>query len=150
MFLKAASLFTTNRLLDRAAFQNRSVRMDELTIPILQGIDSVILGAEVEVGGEDQEFNFSITREIQGSFNQEPEVCVMFPIIRGSDGNKMSKSAGNCIYLDMPDIEGKIMSIPDDVMDEWLPLFTDVPKEEWPEHPKKRKEFLAQEIIEQL
>ena len=142
--LKAIGNFTVAELLDRAAFQGRGVRTNELLVPVLQAIDSVLIGAEVEVGGEDQEFNFSITRDLQKKWGQKPEVCVLFPIIRGTDGQKMSKSLGNCVFLDDGDLHGKIMSIPDDVMDEWLQLFTD---EKPPEHPKARKEFLAEKII---
>lgn len=143
----AASQFTTSELLDRNAFQGRSVRADEMLVPILQAIDSVSLGAQVEVGGEDQEFNFSITRKLQEKWGQEPEVCVMFPIIRGTDGQKMSKSLGNCIYLDDGDIIGKVLSIPDDVMDEWFPLFCD---QEPKVHPFERKKQLADAIVKEL
>lgn len=148
--ISALKNFTVAELLDRSAFQNRSVRASELIVPVLQGLDSVNLEAELEVGGEDQEFNFAITRKLQELWHQKPEVCVLLPIIRGTDGSKMSKSLGNCVYLDDGDIRGKIMSIPDDVMDECLPLMTDTPKKELPEHPKTRKEFLADEIIRQL
>lgn len=139
--------FTASELLDRHAFGGRSVRGDEMIVPILQGLDSLALGAEVEVGGEDQEFNFAITRKMQEAFHQFPEVCVLLPIIRGTDGNKMSKSLGNCVFLDDPDIWTRILSIPDDVMDEWFPLFCD---DEPNEHPFERKKQLASAIIKDL
>lgn len=78
---------------------------------------------------------------------QDPEVCVLLPLINGTDGTKMSKSKGNCVFLDDPDIEGRIMSITDEVMDEWIPIFTEgIP----PKHPKERKEWLAKQIKNQL
>mgnify|MGYP001616369243 CR=1 FL=1 len=144
-FISALGEFTINKLQDRAALQNRNARIDEFVVPVLQALDSVFLGAEIEVGGEDQEFNFSITRELQRLWKQTPETCVLIPIIRGTDGRKMSKSLGNCVYLDDGDIHGKIMSIPDDVMDEWLPLLTDT--KDYPSHPKERKEFLSAEVV---
>lgn len=145
--LRFAGKLTTTALQDRHAFGGRSVRANELLVPVLQAMDSIALGAEVEIGGEDQEFNFAITRDLQGQFGFEPEVCVMFPIIRGTDGQKMSKSLGNCVFMDDPDIRGRILSIPDDVMDEWFPLFCD---EEPKEHPFERKKQLADEIIKTL
>jgi len=145
--VSALGQFTANELLDRAAFQERSVRMNELVVPVIQALDSIALEAEVEVGGEDQEFNFSITRGLQKVWKQEPEVCVLFPLIRGTDGRKMSKSLGNCVWLDAPDIFGKVMSISDDVMEEWIPLLTDGIGAT---HPKKRKEELAVSVIQQL
>jgi tyrosyl-tRNA synthetase len=67
--------------------------------PILQGIEFFNVKADIEVGGSDQLFNFTISREIQEMFGQEPEICVMSPVINGLDGRKMSKSFGNCIFL---------------------------------------------------
>lgn len=145
--LRVASNFTVSKMMSRDGFQARTgVSLHELLVPILQAMDSVTLVTELEIGGEDQLFNFQLTREVQKTFGQEPEACLMFPIIRGSDGQKMSKSKGNCIWLDDPQIEKRIMAIPDDVMDEWLPLFFEG---EAPDHPKERKEFLA-EIIKDL
>lgn len=144
--LEVASKFTVQRMMSRDGFERReSVGVHELLVPVLQALDSVRLHTQVEIGGEDQLFNFDLTREVQKQFKQKPEVCLMFPIIRGTDGQKMSKSKDNCIWLDDPQIKERIMSIPDDVMDEWLPLFST--SEEVPDHPKARKEFLAEEIV---
>ena len=143
--LNVSSNFTVTKLMSRDGFQKReSVGSHELMVPILQALDSVFLQTELELGGEDQLFNFELTREVQKLHGQKPEACLMFPIIRGTDGQKMSKSLGNCIWLDDPNIRQRIMSISDDVMDEWLPLFST--SDEAPDHPKERKEFLAQEI----
>lgn len=126
------SKFTTTQLLSRDSFQKRTnegnpIGVHELVVPVLQGMDSVFLGADIEIGGTDQLFNFAITRDVQRAHNQEPEVCMLMPIINGTDGRKMSKSFGNCIFLnDTPqDVFGKVMSISDELMKEWWPIFID-------------------------
>jgi tyrosyl-tRNA synthetase len=120
------SKFTVGQLLERDSFQNRMIEknpigMHELVVPILQGFDSVKVKADVELGGTDQMFNFAITRDVQRIHGQEPEKCLLMPIINGTDGRKMSKSFGNCIFInDAPnDVFGKVMSISDDMMKEW-------------------------------
>lgn len=148
------SKFTVSHLLSRDAFQKRMssnspIGMHELIVPILQGLDSVELKADVEVGGSDQMFNFYMTRETQEMMGQKPEVCVMAPIINGIDGRKMSKSYNNCIYInDAPkDVFGKAMSISDEVMYQWYPLFFDSYEKE---HPMTMKKNLAQKITEEI
>lgn len=128
--LSILSKFTTTQLLSRDSFQKRMedknpIGMHELVVPILQGYDSVVLNTDVEIGGTDQLFNFGITRDMQRLHGQEPEVCILMPIINGTDGRKMSKSFDNCIFInDIPeDVFGKTMSISDDLMHEWLPVF---------------------------
>lgn len=143
--LRIASHFTVTKMMSRDGFARReSVGTHELMVPILQAMDSVRFNTELEIGGEDQLFNFELTREVQKIHGQKSQACALFPIIRGNDGRKMSKSLGNCIWLDDPQIKQRIMSIPDDVMDEWLPFFTEG---EVPNHPKDRKEYLADQII---
>lgn len=147
--MRVAKHFSVTRLMSRDGFQKReSVGSHELMVPILQAMDSVTLHTELELGGEDQLFNFELTREVQKLHGQKPEACLLFPIIRGSDGQKMSKSLGNCIWLDDPQIKERIMAIPDDVMDEWLPLFAE--GDEVPDHPKDRKTYLAEVIYSLL
>lgn len=126
------SKFTTTQLLARDSFQkriadNNPIGMHELVVPILQGFDSVKLKTDIEIGGTDQLFNFAITRDVQRAHGQTPEVCMLMPIINGTDGRKMSKSFGNCIFInDSPeDVFGKAMSISDDLMKEWWPIFSD-------------------------
>ena len=149
------SKFTVDYLLSRDSFQKRqssgsSVGLHELIVPILQGIDSVELNAKVEVGGTDQLFNFIISRDLQSKFGQEPEICLMSPIINGIDGRKMSKSYNNCIYInDSPiDVFGKAMSISDEVMYQWLPIFIDGYDQN--EHPMKLKKSLAWKVTEEI
>lgn len=147
------SKFTVGNLLSRDSFQQRMeksnpIGMHELTVPILQGFDSVHLKSDIEIGGTDQLFNFKISRQMQELFHQEPENCFLMPIINGTDGRKMSKSFNNCIFInDEPkDIFGKVMSISDSTMFEWIPLFFDSEIEK--QHPIKMKKVLAHKITE--
>ena len=147
------SKFTTGNLLSRDSFQqrmekNNPIGMHELIVPILQGFDSVHLKSDIEIGGTDQLFNFKISRQMQELFHQEPENCFLMPIINGTDGRKMSKSFGNCIFInDEPqDIFGKVMSISDTTMHEWIPLFFDSEIEK--QHPIKMKKVLAHKVTE--
>ena len=154
--MELCAKFTTTRLLSRDAFQkrleeHRPVHLHELMVPLCQAWDSVQLRSQVEVGGEDQLFNFQLTRELQSNEGLEPEVCIMAPIINGTDGRKMSKSLGNCIFFnDKPeDVFGKCMSIPDNVMDEWIPLLTDLMPMEH-KSPMERKKLMALDITNQI
>lgn len=127
------SKFTTTQLLARDSFQKRienknPIGMHELIVPVLQGYDSMTLCTNVEIGGTDQVFNFGITRDVQRAHGQEPEICILMPILNGTDGRKMSKSFDNCIFInDTPnDVFGKAMSISDELMQEWWPIFFDI------------------------
>jgi tyrosyl-tRNA synthetase len=140
--------FNTNHLLCRDSFQKRieignSIGMHELIVPILQGFDSVKLNTDIEIGGSDQLFNFTITRDLQKAMGQKPEVCFMMPIINGTDGRKMSKSFNNCIFLDDSpvDVFGKTMSASDSLMREWFPIFLDGPIGKDIMNEKKRLAF---------
>jgi tyrosyl-tRNA synthetase len=149
------SKFNVDYLMSRDAFQKRKdsgnpVGLHELIVPILQGIDSIQLNARVEVGGTDQLFNFMISRELQSRSGQEPEICLMSPIINGTDGRKMSKTYNNCIYINDSDVDiyGKVMSISDEVMHQWYPVFF----EEWDsnKHPMELKKQLAWKVTEEI
>ena len=152
---RLASKFTVASMLARDAFKKRheagsAIALHEFLVPLLQGWDSVMVKAEVEVGGTDQLFNFQVARSLQEMEGQKAQVCVMAPIIRGTDGRKMSKTFDNVIWLDeVPDqMFGQVMSIPDDVAEEWMNLFCDKVVSE--SHPMKRKKHLAWEIVSQL
>ena len=146
--------FSVQNMTNRNAFAKRlenkiPIGVHELIVPILQGTDSVELKSEIEVGGTDQLFNFQIARRLQEINGQKPEVCVMAPIINGTDDQKMSKSVGNCIFFEEMPLEmfGQCMSISDETMEEWIPLLSDENKES---HPMKRKKKLAMDIVAQL
>jgi len=150
-----ASKFTVANMLARDGFRKRHeagapISLHEFLVPLLQGWDSVVLDSDVEIGGTDQLFNFQVARSLQESEGQSPEVCIMTPIIRGTDGRKMSKTFNNTIWLDEPPEEmfGKVMSIPDDVTDEWISLLTDLI--DLPGHPMVKKKKLAWDIVNQF
>lgn len=155
-FMQHAAKFTVNFMLSRNSFQERyqaknPIGLHELLVPICQGLDSVELHAAIEIGGLDQLFNFQVSRMLQEQQGQKPQVCLMTPIINGTDGRKMSKSFGNCVFLDDPpdEIFGKVMSISDQTMSEWMPLFLDrdVDAEK---NPLLEKMSLAQGIVAQI
>ncbi|KAF0244462.1 MAG: tyrosyl-tRNA [Planctomycetota bacterium] len=136
--LSLASKVTVARLLERDDFQKRlkantPVSFHELLYPIMQGYDSVMVKADVELGGIDQTFNLVMGRNLQREFAQTPQVCLMTPILTGLDGaHKMSKSLGNHIGVhDPPDtMFGRAMSIQDAMMLDWFTLLTSAPVEE--------------------
>lgn len=154
--MSLVSKFTLKRITSRDAFQKRikedqPISIQELIVPVLQGFDSVTLRSEIEIGGTDQLFNFQLTRELQQAHGQEPEVCIMTPILSGTDGRKMSKSLGNCIFFDETpeNMFGLCMSVSDEVMDdEFIPILTDLLDLE--ESPIKRKMQMAFSIVEQI
>jgi len=116
--------FTLARLIEREDFAKRlqehqPIGFHELLYPIMQGYDSVVLKADVELGGTDQTFNLLVGRFLQEQYGQAPQVCLTMPILEGLDGvTKMSKSYGNDIGLAEPADKayGKLMSISDDLM----------------------------------
>jgi tyrosyl-tRNA synthetase len=148
--------FTTTQLLSRDSFQKRiedknPIGMHELIVPVLQGFDSVKLKTDIEIGGTDQLFNFGISRDMQRIHGQEPEICLLMTIINGTDGRKMSKSFGNCIFInDEPkDVFGKVMSISDEMMKEWWSVFIgDHLLMEIDKHPMEMKKELAFHITD--
>ena len=97
--------------------------------PLMQAYDSVALQADVELGGTDQKFNLLVGRTVQERYGQEPQVCLIMPLLRGTDGEqKMSKSYDNYVGIaDAPEEQyGRTMSIPDALLDEWWRLAGDV------------------------
>ena len=118
-FLKLASRYTVARMLERDDFSKRlkksqPVAIHELIYPLVQGYDSVVLEADVEMGGTDQKFNLLVGRELQREYGQEPQVLLMLPLLEGLDGvQKMSKSLGNAIGIQEPasEIFGKVADV---------------------------------------
>ena len=137
-FLKLASRYTVARMLERDDFSKRlkksqPVAIHELIYPLVQGYDSVVLEADVEMGGTDQKFNLLVGRELQREYGQEPQVLLMLPLLEGLDGvQKMSKSLGNAIGIQEPasEIFGKVMSISDALMYRYYELCTDLSSSE--------------------
>ncbi len=128
--LELTGAYTVARMLERDDFEkrlseSRPISMMELMYPLMQAYDSVALNADVELGGSDQKFNLLVARTIQERYGQDPQVCLIMPLLRGTDGDqKMSKSYDNYIGITEPPEEmyGKTMSIPDALLDEWYGL----------------------------
>lgn len=163
--LKLLSNFTVARILERDDFHNRytsgqPISLHEFLYPVMQAYDSVVINADVELGGTDQLFNLLAGRELMEKMGMEPQVCLTLPLLEGTDGvKKMSKSYGNYIGLtDEPnDMFGKVMSIPDELMVKYYRLAStmsvadiDAIEEGLAQgslHPNRVKRDLAQNIV---
>jgi tyrosyl-tRNA synthetase len=132
-FIELSAKYTVARMLERDDFKQRyqnqqSIGIHEFMYPLIQGYDSVVLKADVELGGTDQRFNLLIGRELQREFGQEPQVVLTMPLLEGTDGvQKMSKSLKNYIGINEPpeEIFGKVMSISDALMWRYYELLSD-------------------------
>jgi tyrosyl-tRNA synthetase len=163
--IQIMSNVTVSQLMQRNDFnkrftENTPIAMHELVYPILQGFDSVKINADIEMGGTDQLFNCTMGRQLQETFKKSPQIVMCMPLLRGLDGKeKMSKSLNNIIGLtDEPnEMFGKTMSIPDDLILEFLELTTDFSTEEKQEiknrlkeeNPMNIKKIIAKNIISQ-
>jgi tyrosyl-tRNA synthetase len=129
-----AANVTVAKLLERDDFRTRygagqPISLVEFLYPLMQGMDSVAISADVELGGTDQTFNLHVGRDLQRAHGQAGQIVLTMPLLRGTDGvQKMSKSLDNGIYLDEPPEAqfGKLMRIPDEVVPEYLRLTTDL------------------------
>lgn len=121
------------RMLERDSFKkrmknNETIHMHELIYPMIQGLDSLSIDADVEIGGMDQKFNILMGRDMQGREGKSKQVALMMPIIEGLDGKeKMSKSLDNYIGISDTaiDMVNKVMSIPDELIEKYFELLTD-------------------------
>lgn len=133
-FIRLASHVTVKQILERDDFakrltEERPIALHELLYPLTQAYDSVALEADVELGGTDQKFNLLMGRNLQREYNQEAQICVIMPLLEGTDGvQKMSKSLNNYIGITEPpqEIFGKVMSISDELMWRYYELLTDL------------------------
>tara|TARA_B100000401_G_C52794548_1_gene715165 strand:- start:59 stop:1237 length:1179 start_codon:yes stop_codon:yes gene_type:complete len=132
--MELASKTTLAQMMERDDFSNRfrdnnPISLLEFFYPLYQGYDSVAVEADIEIGGNDQLWNLMLGREIQKSYEMNPQIAMTFPLLVGTDGNKkMSQSLDNYISItDTPNnIFGKIMSIPDKIMWEYFIMLTDL------------------------
>ncbi|HTS16604.1 MAG TPA: tyrosine--tRNA ligase [Verrucomicrobiae bacterium] len=159
--IRLASQMTVARMLERDTFEKRHksgepISVHEFLYPLMQGHDSVMIKADVELGGTDQTFNNLVGRDLQRNDGQEPQVVMILPILEGLDGaEKMSKSKGNYIGIgETPkDMFGKTMSIGDDLMWRWYSLLFFKTPAEIAElkkgHPMEAKKALAHAIVAQ-
>lgn len=163
--IKWAGQTTVAKLVSHDTFAKRleeghSLGLHELFYPVLQGIDSVYIKADVELGGTDQKFNVLMGRDYQKHAGLRPQVAMLLPIITGTCGTqKMSKSLGNTIgILDEPfDKFGKTMSIPDALMLEWWKYVGNINADRYAEiekglndgslHPNECKKLLGQAVV---
>lgn len=164
--LDLTSTATVAQMLERGDFakryeSNNPISVMEFMYPFLQGYDSVAVQADVELGGSDQLWNLMMGRVIQERYGQEPQVAMTTPLLLGTDGvAKMSQSLGNYIGVDEPPAEmyGKVMSIPDSLMEHWFRLATELTPTEIDDlvkgsqdgsvHPRDAKRLLARSITE--
>jgi len=131
--IKLSSHYTVARMLERDDFTKRykseiPISIHEFMYPLAQGMDSVELKADVELGGTDQKFNLLVGRDLQREYDQPPQAIITLPLLEGTDGvEKMSKSYGNDIGLtDSPeDMYGKSMSISDKMIEKYFVLAAD-------------------------
>ena len=155
--IRLNSRVTLQQMLQREDFRERMdkaqpIRAHEVQYPIMQGWDSVMIKADVELGGTDQLFNIMVGRDLQKEEGQEPQVAMMLPILEGLDGiQKMSKSLGNSVGVNETPGEmfGKVMSVSDELMARWyvLLLGREIAKDE---HPMAAKKELARALVERF
>jgi len=163
--LNLTSKFTVARIMERDDFRRRfreekPLGLHEFLYPVMQAYDSVVLHADVEIGGTDQTFNLLAGRNLQRAMGQEPQVVLTLPLLEGTDGvQKMSKSLGNDVSLtdDADDMFGKLMSIPDAIMWKYFELVTRLSAGEVASlnsevdsgalNPRDAKEKLAREVV---
>uniref|UniRef100_A0A832DUD2 Tyrosine--tRNA ligase n=1 Tax=candidate division WWE3 bacterium TaxID=2053526 RepID=A0A832DUD2_UNCKA len=153
-----ASNISAVQLFKREMFQERLKRGDtvwahETLYPLLQGYDSIALDVDLEIGGTDQTFNMLIGRELMQKMCGKEKYVLTVPMILGTDGKPMNKSSGNCIWLeDKPsEMYGKLMSIPDEQIDSYLELVTDISQDELDRaeelKPLDKKRLLALTVV---
>ena len=141
------SKYTLARVIERDDFSNRikkgvPVYLHEILYPLFQAYDSIMVRADVELGGTDQKFNLLVGRDLMRDFRLTPQVVMMMPLLEGTDGmRKMSKSLGNVISIFDPPKEmfGKVMSLPDNLIYRYFELCTDL----FPHRLKEIKDWLA-------
>ena len=157
--LRLAARMTVARMLERDTFEKRyragdPIGVHEFLYPLMQAYDSVKIEADVELGGTDQTFNCLAGRDLMRDAAREAQVVLTMPLLVGLDGTeKMSKSKGNYVGVTDPPGEmfGKLMSIPDTLMENYWTLLTDRPLEEVrtmlrAQHPREAKEALAVDV----
>ncbi|NTV05353.1 MAG: tyrosine--tRNA ligase [Chlorobiaceae bacterium] len=160
--IKLSSHYTVARMLERDDFERRyraqePISVHEFLYPLAQGMDSVHLKNDIELGGTDQKFNLLVGRDLQREYGIAPQVCITMPLLVGTDGKeKMSKSLGNAICFNDPpaDMYGKMLSIPDTLIETYCTLLVPQPEEsvtrileQIKENPRTAKRALAKKIV---
>ncbi|HBP53015.1 MAG TPA: tyrosine--tRNA ligase [Synechococcus sp. UBA8638] len=149
---------TVGQMLAKEDFANRyaqgtPVALHEFLYPLLQGYDSVMVKADVELGGTDQKFNVAMGRDLQRHFGQPPQFGLLMPILTGADGvQKMSKSLGNTIGLQEDPLTtySKLEKVADTVVDDYITLLTELDPAAMPRDPRQRQKAMALEVTASL
>ncbi|RCJ27096.1 tyrosine--tRNA ligase [Nostoc minutum NIES-26] len=151
------STMTVGQMLAKEGFAERykkenPIFIHEFLYPLMQGYDSVAVEADVELGGTDQKFNIAVGRDLQRHFGQKPQFGLLLPILIGTDGvQKMSKSLGNYVGLSEHPAQKyqKLQGVPDNQLEQYFELLTDLPLDKLPENPRDRQTLLAWEVVRQ-
>ena len=164
--MNLAGKFTVARMLERDDFSKRYTNQQPISVheffyPLMQGYDSVMIEADVELGATEQKFNLVIARQIQKEYEKEQQIVLTLPVLEGIDGTqRMSKSLGNYIGIDEPanEVYGKVMSIPDNLIYPYFELITGVSLNELKDiksqladskvNPRDVKRYLGRTIVE--
>ncbi|MDJ0735370.1 MAG: tyrosine--tRNA ligase [Nostocaceae cyanobacterium] len=155
--LELLSTMTVGQMLAKEGFAERykaenPIFIHEFLYPLMQGYDSVAVAADVELGGTDQKFNIAVGRDLQRHFGQEPQFGLLLPILIGTDGvQKMSKSLNNYVGLSEHPSQKyqKLQGTPDNLLEQYFELLTNLPLDKLPENPRDRQKLLAWEIVQQ-
>jgi tyrosyl-tRNA synthetase len=155
--LELLATMTVGQMLAKEGFAERykkenPIFLHEFLYPLMQGYDSVAVQADVELGGTDQKFNLAVGRDLQRHFGQRPQYCVLLPILNGLDGvQKMSKSLGNYVGLSEhpSQMYQKLQQVPDNLLEDYFQLLTNLPLDKLPEKPRDRQQLLAWDIVQQ-
>ena len=153
--------FTSRELIRRRLDEGKHVRLDEMLYPVMQGYDSYFMDTDLQLGGTDQTFNMQAGRTLQKNLRNKESFVMSNIFLEGTDGEKMSKTGGNAIWLeDTPeDMYAKVMAIHDDFIINYFTLATDTPLREIEEikkelssssNPMSIKKRLALKIVEEL
>jgi tyrosyl-tRNA synthetase len=164
--VRLAAKYNVAQMMERREFKQRfesgkPIAVHEFLYPLAQAYDSVVLKADVELGGTDQLWNLNVGRDLMPGFDLEPQIVMTTPLLEGLDGvEKMSKSLGNYVGVTESPAEmfGKLMSISDELMWKYYTLLTDLTPDEilarrnevsaGTLHPKQAKVDLARRIVE--
>ncbi|NES08050.1 MAG: tyrosine--tRNA ligase [Okeania sp. SIO2F4] len=155
--LELLATMTVGQMLAKEGFalryqQESPIYIHEFLYPLMQGYDSVAVDADVELGGTDQKFNIAVGRDLQRHFGKKTQFGLLMPILLGTDGvQKMSKSLGNYVGLseDSLTMYSKLEKIPDDQVEEYFELLTNLPLDGLPENPRERQKLLGLDIVSQ-
>ena len=149
---------TVGQMLAKEGFSERykqenPIFLHEFLYPLMQGYDSVMIDADVELGGTDQKFNIAVGRDLQRHFGKKPQFGLLLPILIGTDGTqKMSKSLNNYVGLKEDELSmySKLEKTPDALIKDYFELLTNLHLDTLPENPRECQKLLAIEIVSQF